>query len=59
MNPPPSPPPEANGSGGGAAENDDGSDPVSDAAKAVAVGTGAGLAATGVTAAGRKKAIDS
>ena len=52
--PPPVPSEEAN-ENAGAAENGDGSDPTTDAAKAVTVGAGAGLAVTGATAAGMIK----
>ena len=52
--PPLLPPRDADQSQRGSAfpENGDKSDPTSDLAKTVAVGTGAGLAATGATAAG-------
>ena len=50
MNPPPVPG-EAR-ENASAAENDDGSNPTSNAAKAVAVGSVAGAAVTGATAAG-------
>ena len=53
MNPPPVPG-EAR-ENASAAENDDGSNPTSNAAKAVAVGSVAGAAVTGATAAGIKR----
>lgn len=58
LNPPPVPGPPVPGElreNAGAAENGSESDPTADAAKAVAVGTGAGLAVTGATAAGIKR----
>ena len=53
--PPLMPPREAVQRGSASSENGDSSDPTGDLAKTVAVGTGAGLAATGATAAGGKK----
>ena len=55
--PPLMPPREAEQRGGTSAENGNSSDPTGDLAKTVAVGTGAGLAATGATAAGMEKKL--